>query len=349
MKKPKILRVVLPVILGCVIAAFLYAHFHNPVNNTDTLGIYGNVDIRQIQVAFQATGRIKDLLVQEGDVVAAGQLLAKMDPVRYEAAVKQARGQVSAQKELVARLEAGSRPEEIESARASVRAAEAALTNAELVYRRTKELTLTKTVSQQNLDTADANYKLAKAKLEEARQGLALAVKGPRQEDIRAALAQLDVYEATLGLSEQKLADTELHAPAAGVIQNRILEPGDMASSQTPVCTLALNDPVWVRAYVSETDLGRIFQGMRAQVTTDSFPDKVYEGWIGFISPTAEFTPKQIETAELRSRLVYQVRVYVCNPQNELRLGMPVSVHLPLNQTQDSKTKKGSNPCDPEA
>ncbi len=115
------------------------------------------------------------------------------------------------------------------------------------------------------------------------------------------------------------------------MIQDRLLEPGDMASPQKPVFTLALDDPVWVRAYVSETDLGRIRPGMKAEITTDSFSDKRYEGWIGFISPTAEFTPKTVETPEVRTKLVYQVRVFARNPQGELRLGMPAVVMIPLD------------------
>ena len=103
--------------------------------------------------------------------------------------------------------------------------------------------------------------------------------------------------------------------------------------SQRTVYTVALTNPVWVRAYVPEPKLGKIWLGMSAEVETDSYPGKQYEAWIGFISPTAEFTPKTVETTELRTRLVYQVRVYVCNPENELRLGMPATVIIPLDQT----------------
>jgi HlyD family secretion protein len=105
-----------------------------------------------------------------------------------------------------------------------------------------------------------------------------------------------------------------------------------MASPQRPVYTLALTDPLWVRAYVQEKDLGKVKSGMRAEVATDSYPGKRYQGWIGYISPSAEFTPKSVETTEVRSNLVYQVRVFVCNPQNELRLGMPATVTMPLNE-----------------
>src|SRR5208283_82216 len=124
------------------------------------------------------------------------------------------------------------------------------------------------------------------------------------------------------------------YAPTNGVIRNRLLETGDMASPQRPVFTLALDDPVWVRAYVPETDLGKIRTGMKAEVTTDSFPGKRYPAWVGFVSPTAEFTPKSVETPEVRTKLVYEVRAFAPNPQGELRLGMPAVVTVLLDQAQ---------------
>ena len=142
----------------------------------------------------------------------------------------------------------------------------------------------------------------------------------------------LKVDEAQLALAAEVLKDTELHATADGIIRNRILEPGDMVTPQTPVLTLALTNPVWVRTYVPETVLGKLALGLSADVSTDSYPGKTYRGWVGYISPTAEFTPKNVETPELRTRLVYQVRVYVCNPDNELRLGMPATAAIPLDQ-----------------
>ena len=147
----------------------------------------------------------------------------------------------------------------------------------------------------------------------------------------KAEQAQVKADEAALAFAEQELADAELRAPADGVIRERILEPGDMVTPQTPVFTLALTDPVWVRAYLSETALGRVQPGMAASITTDSFPGKAYRGWVGFVSPTAEFTPKNVEAPELRTRLVYRMRVYACNPQGELRLGMPATVTLDLS------------------
>ena len=171
---------------------------------------------------------------------------------------------------------------------------------------------------------------------------LALLKAGARKEDIAAARAQLKAREAALAQARQRLADASLHAPADGIVRNRVLEPGDMAFPQAPVLTLAFLDPVWVRAYLPEPMLGRVRPGATAWITTDSYPDKRYEGWVGYISPTAEFTPKTVQTPELRTRLVYSVRVFACNPEGELRLGMPVSVEIELDQT-DAGTRP--RPC----
>ena len=178
--------------------------------------------------------------------------------------------------------------------------------------------------------------------MDAAKAGLTLALAGPRSQDIAAAKNTLKALEAELTLTQRALADSRLYAPDDGIIQDRILEPGDMVSPQRPVYTLALVNPVWIRTYITEPDLGKIRPGMVANISTDSFPGKTYRGWIGYISPTAQFTPKSVETSQLRTELVYQVRVYVCNPQNELRLGMPATVSIPLNQPEPQNNPE---PC----
>ena len=167
---------------------------------------------------------------------------------------------------------------------------------------------------------------------EAARQAYVLAVEGPRVEDIAAARAAYQAAQAATALAQRQFDDTRLYAPSDGVVEDRILEPGDMASPATPVLTIALLNPLWVRAYAPENELGRIRLGMKASVTADSYPGRTYEGWIGYISPTAEFTPKTVETPELRTALVYQLRVYVCDAHGELRLGMPATVRIDLTQ-----------------
>jgi HlyD family secretion protein len=331
MKKKRIIGFIILVLIICGVGVAVYLSIHH--KTTGNLQLYGNVDIRQVQLAFHATGRVRQLLFEEGDPVKSGQLVAELDPVRYRAAVGQAAGELATQRQTLARLLAGSRPEEIEQARARVRAAEATLKDAQATYQRTEALVRDQYLSRQKLDNDEKSLKSAAANLDDARQALALAIEGPRKEDIAAERARVKADEAALSLAERQLFDTKLYAPSPGVIQDRILEPGDMAFPETPVYTLALTNPVWVRAYISEPDLGKINLGMSAEVSTDSYPGKVYEGWVGFMSPTAEFTPKPVETTDVRTKLVYQVRIYVCNPQNELRLGMPATVLIPLNQT----------------
>lgn len=294
--------------------------------------LYGNVDIREVDLTFNNSEHIDRLLVQEGDRVRKGQLLATLHRERMDAGAAAAAARVAAQEAAVARLEAGSRPQEIRQMRAAVSGAEARLKDAETTFERTRNLYREHAASKQTLDDAEAHLTMARADLKVAREALRLGLEGPRTEDIEEARALLKAGQAQYALAQEISKDTEMFAPADGVIRNRILEPGDMASPQKPVITLALTNPVWVRAYAPETALGKLIPGMPAAVSTDSYSEKTYDGWIGYISPTAEFTPKNVETPELRTRLVYQVRVYVCNPEDELRLGMPATVAIALDQ-----------------
>jgi HlyD family secretion protein len=337
-KKP--VKILLPLLLFLGVAAATYHWWHGrQVSNDDTtLTLHGNVDIREVDLAFNGAERIAEMLVQEGDTVTKGQLLATLDKRRLQHAVDLAAAQATAQREVLARLKAGSRPEEIRQAQAAADAAHIAADNAERNSQRQAELVKQKLVPQEQADNAQATAEAAAAQARAADETLRLARLGPRKEDIAAAQATLQAAEAQLALAQRQLADAELTAPAAGVIEQRLLEPGDMASPQRPVFTLALNDPLWVRAYVGETDLGKLHPGMAATVHSDSFPDKSYDGWIGFISPTAEFTPKSVETKEVRTNLVYQVRIFVCNTQNQLRLGMPVTATVQLNQASNNNT-----------
>jgi HlyD family secretion protein len=131
---------------------------------------------------------------------------------------------------------------------------------------------------------------------------------------------------------QQQLKDANLLAPLDAVVRSRIVEPGEISSPQKTAFTLAIIDPKWVRAYVGEPDLGSVHEGMSAGVTVDAFSGRSFSGWVGFISPVAEFTPKSVETTELRSSLVYEIRVFVHDPGDELRLGMPATVHLSLRR-----------------
>lgn len=311
-------------------------------DNANTLTLYGNVDIRRVELAFNASDRIAAIAVQEGQRVAPGQLLARLDGERLGLALRQAEAQAAAQAQLVQRAEHGSRPEEIRQARAQRDAAHAAMENAELVYRRQQRLAERNFVSPQQVDSARLAYDAAREQWQAAVETARLAELGPRREDIAAARATLLADEALAAQLRHDLAQVELHAPSAGVIEKRILEVGDMASPQKPVLTLALDDPLWVRVWLPETQLGRIPVGAAAVVGSDSHAGKTYRGWIGYVSPTAEFTPKSVETTEVRAGLVYQARVFVCGGRDELRLGMPATVSIDLDQTPPPA---GADPC----
>lgn len=318
---------------------------------SDALVLYGNVDVREVDVAFNESDRVVAMHAEEGDRVEAGQLLAELDGSRLEHVVLEAQARVAAQRAVVAAFESGSRPQEIERARAEVAAAEAELSDAKATYARVQRMAGSDAASQQQLDDAQARNLAARARLKVARENLRLAVEGPRSEEIDAARAQLEADRNALELARHRMDDTKLYAPEAATVRVRIVEPGTVVLPNTPVYTLALADPVWVRAYVSETDLGRVFPGMKAEITSDSFPDRTYAGWVGFVSPTAEFTPKPVETPDLRTSLVYRARIYVHSPDHTLRQGMPVTVRLPLDQEPPAAQDGGGarKPAAPDA
>ena len=295
------------------------------------LTLYGDIDLRQVQLSFNNSERIAAVLVQEGDRVREGQLLARLDTARLEPQLAQAEAQAAAQLQIVKRLRSGSRPEEIAQARANLQAAQADLANARQQYERWKsaaEISAGRAVRQQDVDNARTAVQVAEARLAVVQKTLDLAIAGPRLEEINENEARLKAFEAQASVLRQQLKDAQLIAPVDAVIRTRVMEPGEMASPQRPVFSLAITDPKWVRAFISEPDLGKIKQGMAAAIAVDSFVDRRFEGWIGFISPVAEFTPKTVQTEELRTSLVYEVRVFVKDPDDELRLGTPASVYV---------------------
>jgi HlyD family secretion protein len=325
---------ILPVLLLALGgAAYWYESNREAATPEDRLLLYGNIDLRLINLAFEASGRIAQMPVSEGAQVHAGDELARLDDRRLSLARDAAAAQVEAQQARLAQLEAGSRPEEIRKLEAELDAARVEAKNALRNAERVRELERNKLASPQQADDARTQADAARDRVKALEAALALAEAGAREEEISAARATLAALRAELALAERNLEDSVLHAPADGIIQSRILEPGAMASPEQPVYTLAKHQPLWARVYVGETHLGRVKPGLPARVASDSFPAKTYAGWVGYISPSAEFTPKSVQTQEVRTDLVYQVRVFVCNPENELRLGMPVTVSLDLDAT----------------
>src|SRR5690606_12877098 len=310
-----------------------------PGNDDGEIVLHGNVDIRQVELPFAESERIAEVLVREGDRVKAGQVLARLDTARLVPRVQQAEARVAAQEQALLRLRNGTRPEEIEQARAALAAARAEAENARSQYERLQGISESsngRAVSKQDLDAAAAALRMTQARVDSQHKALELALAGPRAEDIAQAEAQLAAAQAELALLERQLADADLVSPTDAVVRNRLMEPGEFATPQRPVFSLAITNPKWVRAYASEIALGRLQLGMPASVTVDSFPNDPVQGSLGFISSVAEFTPKTVQTEELRTSLVYEVRVFVEDPEDRLHLGMPATVRFDVAQESNA-------------
>ncbi|MBQ5822165.1 efflux RND transporter periplasmic adaptor subunit [Anaerovibrio slackiae] len=310
------------------LAAYLY-HAFCQQDNQEELVLQGNVDVREVSLAFRQSDRILEMLAEEGDRVQKGQVLARLDTRELKLQLQRLNAEIAAQQSTVDKLHNGTRPEEIRQAEGNLRQAQAAAEHAAGVYQRKRDIyTSIAGISQQELDNAYHDMEAKQATMSVAEAALQEAKAGPRQEDIAGAEAGLQALRNEQLRYIYLLSQYELQAPDDGVIRSRLLEAGDMASPSKPVFKLSLPGKKWVRAYVPETELGRVYEGQQARVYIDSLPGKAIDGQVGYISGTAEFTPKNVQTEELRTSLVYEVRVYVDDADNVLRLGMPATVRI---------------------
>lgn len=310
------------------LAAYLY-HAFCQQDNQEELVLQGNVDVREVSLAFRQSDRILEMLAEEGDRVQKGQVLARLDTQELKLQLQRLNAEIAAQQSTVDKLHNGTRPEEIRQAEGNLRQAQAAAEHAAGVYQRKRDIyTSIAGISQQELDNAYHDMEAKQATMSVAEAALQEAKAGPRQEDIAGAEAGLQALRNEQLRYTYLLSQYELQAPDDGVIRSRLLEAGDMASPSKPVFKLSLPGKKWVRAYVPETELGRVYEGQQARVYIDSLPGKAIGGQVGYISGTAEFTPKHVQTEELRTSLVYEVRVYVDDADNVLRLGMPATVRI---------------------
>ncbi len=317
------------IILAAAAASGWYWFAGSHQKGMQALTLYGNVDIREVELGFRVPGRLIEVLVDEGDVVAQGQRLATIDAEPYREAVALADARVQLATANFAKFEKGSRPQEVQQAAARVHEAEAAYQNAAREYDRQVGLFRTGGTSATARDAAESQRDQTAASLAALQESLALASEGFRSEEVNASKAELAAAVAERSQAETALADTELFAPSAGTVLARVREPGSVVAVGATVYSLSLRDPVYVRAYVAEPELGKLAPGTAVEVATDSSA-KRYHGQIGYISPRAEFTPKSVETADLRTDLVYRLRIVVSDADEGLRQGMPVTVAIAL-------------------
>lgn len=314
--------------LGAVIILVVFFRVRGTGDDAAAV-LHGNVEIRQVDTGFRVGGRIAAVLAEEGERVQAGQVLARLDTDLLEAETDRIRAQLAQQEATLQRLERGYRSEEIAGARADAAAAAALAENARINLHRVEAMRSSNAISQKELDNARGTYRNAAAKHKAAREQLALVSAGYREEEILAQRAVVAATRASLQQAIIHLNDAELKAPQDGVVLTRAREAGAIVDTGQTVYTLSLVNPVWLRVYVDEPRLGRIRPGMRVEAETDAAPGRRFAGHVGYIAPAAEFTPKNVETYEVRTSLVYRIRVQVEDPDNIMRQGMPVRVFLP--------------------
>ena len=293
------------------------------------LVLSGNIEVTDAQLGFKISGRVAERPVSEGERIEAGQLVARLDDTEQKEQVALRRAELAGAEAALAELEAGSRPQEIAASEAALRSAEADRDRARLDFARQQELRSKDAIADREFEAAQAQLKVAEARAVEASERTKLVKEGPRVETIRQARARLEQTRASVALAETQLENTRLLSPLTGVVLSHNIEPGEYVSPGTPVITVADIAHMWVRAYLNQTDLGRIRHGQKVVVRTDMIADKTYDCTIGFISSEAEFTPKTVQTPKERVKLVFRIKVDVANPNDELKPGLPADVIVP--------------------
>ena len=296
-----------------------------------SLVLYGNVDIRTVNSSFRVSGRLMQLNYEEGDHIKQGDLLAKLDANPYQNAVNQAKANLMVKQAQLDLMINGYRKEEVAQAAAQVLQNQASYDYAENNYQRMVKLMKSLSISKDQLENSLTLRNQANANLQTAKQKFDQLTNGYRKEEIEAAQATLQAAQAELDQAELNLLDTELYSPTDGTILTRAVESGTMLTAGSPIYAISIDRPVWVRAYIDEVNLHQAIPGRTVYVYTDSQPDKPYIGQIGFVSPTAEFTPKTVETPVLRTDLVYRLRIQIRQTgegqaDDMLRQGMPVTI-----------------------
>lgn len=385
-------KILIPVVVVIVAAALAWRFWGNG-DDEGILRVSGNIELTEVTMSFKTPGRLVELAVEEGDEVRSGQMVARLDRSELERGVEREqagvrlaeamlvqvrtgveyqraalggelalrRAELTAAEARLREMEAGSRPQEIEQARAAAAEARTQYQQAAADWERAQRLFRNDDISAQQRDQFRARFESTRAVLERAMQAVALVEAGPRKEQIEQQRALVERARAALKLTEagglelrrreeevaarsaevarasaqrgvlaSQLSDRVLESPVDGVVLEKSAEAGEVIAAGAAVVTIGDIDRPWVKGYISERDLGRVRLGMPVAVHSDSYPGKEYKGRVTFINSEAEFTPKQIQTREERVKLVYRIKVEVENPGRELKSNMPVDAEIRL-------------------
>lgn len=318
-RKKMIIAAVIVVVLAMTV---FFVMRHRPTES-DTLKVSGTIEVTSVELSFKVGGRLAQRLVDEGEMVTAGQLVARLedDELKEEKNARAAEKRVA--QAALADLQAGSRREEIAQAEAALARMRADAERLRKDALRSEALFKREVIPQKDLDAARAGRDASAAAVREAEQHLKLLRIGPRPDAVRQAKSHVEAAEAGLALTETRLSQSMLTAPLTGLVLAKHAEQGEMLAAGAPVVTIGKMDDVWLRAYIPETEMGRVKVGQRAWVTVDTWPGRPFEGTVSFISPEAEFTPKNVQTEKERVKLVYRIKITMANPRMELKPGMP--------------------------
>jgi HlyD family secretion protein len=327
MKKKIIIPVVL-VVAGAVAGFFYFKNHHPPEMNQ--IRVSGNIEITNVEVSFKIPGRVVERPVDEGQEITIGQLVARMEDKDLKVEVDRSRAQVASVRAVLTELKHGSRPEEIGQAEAALERAQAEGSRARIEFERQKRLYDREVISTREFDQAKTAFEAAEARTREAKEFLSLVRQGPRQEKIDQARSNLEQANQAQELAQTRLNYATLLSPLSGTVLSENVQAGEFVSPGTPIVSVGELNRVYLRAYINETDLGRVKLGQPVKITIDTYPGKTYEGKISFIAPQAEFTPKNIQTQKERVKLVYRIKVEIPNPAMELKPGMPADGEIIL-------------------
>lgn len=328
----KKLTIALIILLISFISYKIYSNIF--LKNENNLTFYGNIDTRTVNVGFRFLGKIENITKDEGEIVKKDEILVKLDTASLEKSLEELNEKIFASKLELSKLQTGYRQEEILEAKAAMEEAIENLNKTKDTYNRQTNLFKTKSTSEENFTISQLNYKQALATLDKAKALYELRKNGYRNEDIKIQESNLKSLEIQAEKLKIDLNDSVIKAPVDGVILTRFKEIGAITNAGESILEIAKTDEFWVRAYIDEKNLGNIKPGLKMSIQTDSRSEN-YEGVIGFISPVAEFTPKNIETQELRADLVYSFRVIVKNPDDKIRQGMPVTLKIAQNNANN--------------
>ena len=326
----KIIPIVILLAAAVAAGVYYYPRLTQKAAPVNQLTLSGNIEAHESLVGFKVPGRIVELPVEEGQQVAQGALLARLDDADLKQRIRIDEAAVGVRESDLALTLAGTRHQEVKAAQQTMLDAEADRSQKKLDNESAQKLFAKDEVSAQERDLAATALKRAEAIFKAAQQRYNEAVEGSRKEDINIARANLNEAGASLGLSQVNLSYSILRAPSAGVVTVRQAELGEVVAPGSPVVTIADLDHIWLRAYIAETDLGSIYWGQDAVITTDTYPGKQYHGRISFIASTAEFTPKSVQTFKERVTLVYRIKIDIDNSNHELKPGMPADARIDL-------------------